>query len=112
MVLRLVAIASAAVFATTPAVTAAAATTLFARLGDVDRQGTSIELFAIERADGRLGFFGRAHGDEAEATGPAAGAIHNQIGFANCAVSGKRVMKFVLGCVVGKIYKEKFIVLY
>ena len=96
----------AAVFATRAPVTTAAATALFARLGDVDRQGTTIDLFGIERADGGLRLFGRAHGDEAEATRTAADAIRDQIGFEHRPVGGKRVLKIVFGGVEGKISNE------
>src|ERR1043166_6309478 len=108
---RLVATASAAEFATTAAgATATPASALFARFGDVDRQGATVDSFAIERVHGGGRLFLGAHGDEAEAARTAAFAIHHQIGFQYSAVSGKGILEIVFGCVEGKISDEQFII--
>ena len=38
-------------------------------------------VFAVQRVDGLLGFFGRAHGDETKAARTAGLAVHHQVGF-------------------------------
>ena len=93
------------------AATVAAATTagsaLFARPGNVDGQGTTIQLGAMHGLDGLLRFLGGAHGDEPEAAGAAGHAVHHQVGLENGAVGGKRVLEIVFSGFEGKIsYKQ------
>jgi len=107
---RLVAITRAAIFATTTARTASAATALFARFGNVHRQSATVNTFAIERVDRGFRLFVRAHGDEAEAPRTTAVAIHHQIGLEYRAVSGKHILKIIFGRVEGKIPHEQFII--
>jgi hypothetical protein len=58
---------AAAASATEPTSTAtAAATTILTRLGFVNRQVTSVDLFAIKLGDGSLTLFFRRHFDETE----------------------------------------------
>src|SRR5436190_23794869 len=97
MPFRLVTIACAAVFATTTVGTATAATALFPRPGDVDRQGTTIDTFAIERADRGLCLFRRTHSDEAETPRTTALAIHHHIDFDYVAMGGKSLLKVIFG---------------
>ena len=63
-------------------------------------------VLAVQGVDGLLAFFGAAHGDETEAAGTAAGAIHHQIGFNHSAVGGKLVLKIVFGHVEREISNE------
>src|SRR5712671_3573747 len=58
--------AAAAVFPTRPAITAAAAGTIFFRTGDVDRQGAITEVCAVHGFNRLLGFFRGGHGHERE----------------------------------------------
>jgi hypothetical protein len=99
--------AAAAVAATATAATTTR--TLFARAGDIDRQGTAVELGAVEGLNGLLGFFGGAHGDEAEAAGFAAHPVHHQVGLNDGAVGGERVLEVVLSGVEGKVSYKQFV---
>src|SRR5262245_51266464 len=101
-------ITARATVATVSAATAAAArNTLFARTGNVDRQGTAVELGPVQGFDGLLSLFRRAHGDEPEAAGAARHAVHHQVGLQHRAVGGKRVLEIVLSGFEGKIsYKQ------
>src|ERR1700690_983209 len=102
--------AAAAAKVTTRTATAAAATrTLFARAGNVDRQGAAIQLRAVQRGNGLLRLFRRAHGDEAEASGTAADAVHHQVGFRDRAVRREGVLQVVFRGVEGKIPYKQFI---
>jgi len=107
MFYKLVAVTRAAVFTSAAGIPAAA---LFARLGDVDGQSTAVNLLAVERADGRLCFIGRAHGDETETARTTTGAISHQIGFEHGPMGRKRVLKIILGGVEGNISNEQFII--
>ena len=104
MFYELIAVAPAAVFAPP------AAAAFFARLGDVDRQSPAVNLLAVERANRRLRFLGRAHRDETETARTTAGAIRHQIGFEHGPMGRKRVLKIILGGVEGKISNEQFII--
>src|SRR6266404_6300532 len=106
----LVAIAPATVPATV--LTAAAATagrTLFARPGDVDGEGASVNGFAIHRLDGLLRLLGRAHGDETEPARTAGGPVGHQVGFGDRAVGGEGILQVVFGGVEGNVSDEQFI---
>ncbi len=104
----LVAIATAtaaAIFTTT----AAASRTLFAGLGNIDREGATAQLRTVQRRDGLLRLFGRTHGDETETPGTAGGPVHHQVGFRDCAVRRKGVLQVVFSGVEGKISYKQFI---
>ena len=100
---KLIAVTRAAVFALTTAA-------LFARLGDVHGQSTAVNLLAVERADRRLRFIGRAHRDETETARTTSGAIRHQIGFEHGPMRRKRVLKIILGGIEGKISNKQFII--
>ena len=102
MFYRLVATARAAEFATT------AASTLFARTGDVYGHGPAIDILAVKRVDGGLRLFGRAHGDKAESARAAAFTVGHQFGFGHGPVRGKRVLENVFGGVEGKVSNIQF----
>src|ERR1019366_9462821 len=111
---RLVTIATAATgTATAPAaatITAAAtaAGALFARPGDVNRQGASAQLFAIQCVDGLLRLLRRVHGDEGEPARTAGCPVHHQVGFDDRAVGRKGVLQVVFSDVEGKIPNKQF----
>src|SRR6266853_3309687 len=102
----LVAITTAAAVFTT---TAAAAGALFARLGDIDREGAAIQLLAVQGVNGLLSFLGGAHGDESEAAGAAGHAIHHQVGFGDRAMRREGVLQVVLGDLRGNNTKKQVI---
>jgi hypothetical protein len=115
----LVALAASAATATTTATAAEIATTataataagaFFAGTSDVDREGATIELFAVQSVDRFLGFIGAAHGYETKAAGTAADAVHHQVDFHNRTVGRKRVLEVVFRSVEGKISYKQFIV--
>jgi len=91
------------------AATAAARWAVFAWAGDVDGEGASTELRAIERRDGLLGFFRRAHGDEAEPARAPADTVHHQVCFRDGAMRRKSVLQVIFSCFVGKISYKQFI---
>src|ERR1039458_9160124 len=114
---RLVTIATAAATAATAAATAVTAATaaaatatgaLFARPGDVNRQGASAQLFAIQCVDGLLRLLRRAHGDESEPARTAGCPVHHQVGFDDRAVGRKGVLQVVFSDVEGKIPNKQF----
>jgi len=102
------AITAAEVTTRTTTATTAAGRTLFARTGDVDCEGATIELLTVQRVNRFLRFFGAAHGDETETARTAAHAVHHQVGFHDGAVGGERVLEFVFGGVEGKISDKQF----
>jgi hypothetical protein len=55
-----------------------------------------------------LGRFGRFHGDEGEATGLPAHAIHHQVDPGNSAVGGECVFDVVFSGVEGKVSNKQF----
>lgn len=107
MFYKLIAVTRAAVSVSIAGTPAAA---FFARPGDVDGQSTAVNLLAVERADCRLRFIGRAHSDETETAWTTTGAIRHQIGFEHGSMGGKRVLKIILGGIEGKISNKQFII--
>src|SRR5215208_5986642 len=107
---ELVAMACAAVFTTSATVTtrrpATRTTAFFTRPGDIHRQGTALNVMAVERADSRLGLFRGAHGDESEAAWTPALAIRHQLGFEDSAMHAKGGVKIAFGGVERKIPDE------
>src|SRR5208282_4269109 len=103
---RLVAISTAAVFTTA---TTTAGRALFARLGDVDREGASAQLRAVQRRNGLLRLFGCAHGDEAKTARTAGDPVRHQVGFNDGAVRRKGVLQVVFSGFEGKISYKQFI---
>lgn len=89
--------------------TAAAGRTLFAGLGDIDREFASVHLPAVEGCDGVLRFFGSAHGDETKSAGAAGFAVHHQVDFSDRPVRGERVLEVVLGGIEGKVSNKHFV---
>ena len=98
--------ATTTVFTTTAT---SAARTFFARLGDVDREGATVNFLAVQGRDGLLGFFGGAHGHETKAAGAIGHAIHHQVRFRDRAMRGERVLQIVFRGVEGKISDKQFI---
>ncbi len=92
-----------------PATTTAAARALFAGLGNVDCEGSSIDFLAIQGGNRGLRFIWCAHGDETKTTGTAAHAVHHQVGFHDSAMLRKRILEVVFGRVEGKIPYEQFV---
>ena len=112
--LRLVATASAtvsaaAVFTPTAATAATAAGSLFARLGDIDREGATVQLGAVEGGDSFLRLFVRTHGYKSKTAGAIGHAIHHQVGFRNRTVRGERVLQVVFSSVGGKVSDKQLI---
>jgi hypothetical protein len=99
-------VASATVSAASAATTAATARALFARPGEINGQGTSIQLFAIQSINGLLRFFGRTHGHKGKPPGPTCSPVHHQVGLHDGAVRGKCVLKIVFCRVKGEIPHE------
>jgi len=85
---------------------------LFTRTRLVDRQGSTIHRFAVQPLDGGIRAFLGFHGDEAEASRPAAESVQNQIHFNDVAESGESVLKLAFSCAVGKIPDEQFRIHY
>ena len=104
---ELITIASAATAAATAAVftatTAAARRALFARTRDVDREGATVNGFAVHGLDGLGGLFGRAHGDETETARTAGRPVHHQIGFEDRAVGCECILQVIFCGIEGKI---------
>src|SRR5208283_5098356 len=98
--------AAAAVFTTTAAATGRA---FFTRLGHVDRQRAAAHLGAVQRRNGLLRLFGRAHGDETKTAGTAAHAVHHQVGLRDRAVRRKGVLQIVFSGFEGKVSYKQFI---
>jgi len=104
LTLRLVALEAALrAAATTTAAAAAEGTTgsaattaaaFFAGTRFIHREGTAMEVFAIEKLDGFLGFLGGSHGDEGEATGFAGHAVLHEGGFRDGAGLLEEIFKF------------------
>jgi hypothetical protein len=107
MFYKLIAVTPAAMFAATA--TAPAPAAFFARLGDIDGQSPAVNLLAVERADRRLRFIGRAHRDKTETARTTADAIHHQVGFEHGPMGRKSVLKIVFGGIEGKISNKQFI---
>jgi hypothetical protein len=99
---------TAVITTTTTATAATAARTFFTGLGNVDCECATAKVFAVQRVDGFLRLFRRAHGDETKTARTASGAIHHQVGFQNGAVCGERVLQVVFSGVEGKISYEQF----
>jgi hypothetical protein len=85
--------AAAATAATATAATAAAG----ALFGFVDSQRASIEISAVHRRHGALGFGARAHGHEAEAARLTRHAIRHQVDVDDLAMRGESLAQRVLG---------------
>ena len=90
--------------------TTTAAGPLFAGTGDVYREIASVHVCAVHGAHGFLRFLIGAHGYESESAGPAAGAVHHEVGLEHGAVCGEGVLQIIFGCVEGKISNKQFII--
>src|SRR5262249_43099613 len=104
--MELVAAASAATTVLTATTTATAA--LFARPGEIDRDGASANRFAIHPIYGLLRLLGRAHSDETEPARTARRAVHHQVRFSDRAVGGKRILQIVFRRLKRKVPDEQF----
>ena len=83
-------------------------TARFSRSRFVDREGATVEVFAMQRLDcGVSAFFG-FHGDESETARPAAEPIHYHIHLQDGAVLGEHVLELVFGGVERKISYKQF----
>jgi hypothetical protein len=109
--------ATAAATAISTTATAAAArsataptTALFTRAGDVHCEGAIIQLGAIQAFHSFLRFLFGGHRNETETAGAAGHTISHKIGFQNCAVLGKSILKLVFGDVEGKISDKQFVI--
>ena len=100
---RLIAVATTAKFTTT---TTAAARTFLTRAGNVDGQGTTAKVLAIQAVNGFLRLFRRAHGHKSEAARAVGGAIHHQVGFSDAAKRREGVLQVIFGSVEGKVSNE------
>jgi len=58
-------------------------------------EGATAQLRAVQRLNGLLGLFGRAHGDETKTAGTAGRPVHHQVGFDDGAVRRKGVLQVV-----------------
>ena len=87
---------------------APAAGPLFAGPRDVDGNGASAQIFAVQGVDGFLRLLGRAHGHEAESARPTRGTIHHQVGFHHRAVRRKGILKIVFRNVETKVPYKQF----
>jgi hypothetical protein len=102
--------ASATTTATTAITTtaAAAAGAFLTGPGLVNRQGASLNIFAIQRLDSSLSGFGRGHRDETETTRTSGGSILHQIDFGDRAMLRKHILEIVFGEIVGQIAYVQF----
>jgi hypothetical protein len=79
------------------------------RLGLVDDDLATIDLFAIEHGHG----FGRVlvagHGDKAKATRAVADAVEDDRDLADCASLAEQIHECAFSCVIRKISDEKFV---
>jgi hypothetical protein len=91
--------------ATTPATASGA---FFPRPGDIDRQSTACQLFAMQRIDGFLGFLGRTHSYKTETAGASRGSVHHQIGLDNRAVRGKGILQVIFRDAETKVPYKQF----
>jgi hypothetical protein len=96
---RLVTIAISA----TRTTTATAAAASFHRLGFVDREVATVVVLAVKGVNGALAFFGAAHGDESETAGTVRFAIHDEVGFSDSTMLGKKLVEVLFGGLEGKI---------
>src|SRR5262249_4604964 len=84
--------------------TPAAATAAFLpRPGFIDRQGPAIDLFAVERLNGRLSFCVAAHLHEAESLRPAGIPVHNHLCRLHGAVRLAELAQSAVGHAVGQV---------
>src|SRR5206468_7433871 len=99
--------ATATAAITTPAATAARATpaaaALLARLGLVDCQGSALDVFAVQRLNGRLGLLVRLHLHEAEPLRPASVAVHDDLRGLHRAVRREHLFERAVRNLVGKV---------
>jgi hypothetical protein len=95
--------AAAAIFAVA---TAAAWGAFFTRLGNIDGEGASAHILAVQGISRLLRLLVRAHGHESKAAGTIGHAIHYQGGFADRAVRGEGVSQVIFSGVEGKIPDE------
>jgi hypothetical protein len=86
--------------------TTAASRTVFARTGNVNGQGTTAHVFAIQAVNSLLGFFGAAHGYKTKTARAVGGAIHHQVGLGHGAELGKGILQVILGDIEGKVSNE------
>jgi hypothetical protein len=100
--------ATAVTAAATTTTAAAAAWPLFARFGDIDREGPAAEFLAIHGVNGLLSFFRGAHGDEGEAPGPTGRPVHHQVGLDDGTVCPKSVLQIIFRDVKGQISNKQF----
>ena len=83
-------------------------TACFHRLGFVDGQITTVVILAVQGVNGLLAFFGAAHGDKTEAAGAVGFTIHDEVGFGDRAVFGKKGVEVLFGGLEGKISYVQF----
>src|ERR1035437_593856 len=104
--------ATAAAATTVPPAPAAATATatgaLFARPGDVNGQGATAQLFAVQGVDGLLRLLGRAHGDEGKPARTAGCPVHHEVSFDDRAVGRKGGLQIVFSDVEGKVPNKQF----
>lgn len=60
-------------------------------------------VLAMKGADGALAFFGAAHRHKTEAAGAVRFAIHDQVGFSDSTMLGKKLVQVLFGGLEGKI---------
>ena len=101
------AIAAAATATATATATAIAATTaataIFARLGQIDREITVAQLLAVQALDGCQRFLGGAHGNESETAHLAGFPVGDKADFDDDAIGAEGVSHVGFSGVEGKI---------
>ena len=83
--------------------TAGARRTIFTGAGDIHGERSAIDIFAIERLDGRIRRFLGFHGDKPEAARAAGEFVLYHIHFHHRAMRGEEALDLLLGCIEGKI---------
>jgi hypothetical protein len=98
---------SAAVATITTSATASAEAlarrTFLARTSFIDREGTALKVFLVERGNGFFGVSRRSHFDERKAAGTAGGSILHDADRNNAASLGKKVLEIVFGRGVSEV---------
>src|SRR5690606_27937345 len=109
----LVALAAVATAVAATATTIAAAKAAGAWLhgaSDIDREGATIHLLAVQAFNGGLCFCSRTHFHKAKAFGAACVTFHHDFGGSHVAVSCELLLQRVIAHGVGKIADVEFVV--
>jgi hypothetical protein len=96
-------VTAAAATTPAPAITERAGSALFARTGDVDRQGAALEFMAVELFDGFLGLVAVRHRNERKATGTTGEFVEDDLNDADGADLAKQGLEVLGGASEGKV---------